>query len=85
MTHSTEKKDIKKSCGAVQSHRHSGGISVRIHDDVRTDSCVTEGHVLLRDDEAANTWKTQNPESAKKNQPSWESTEILILLAFNVI
>lgn len=37
------------------SHRHSGGISMRVHDDIWTDPCVTERHVLLWDDEATNT------------------------------
>lgn len=36
-------------------YRHSGGISVRVHDDIWTDACVTEWHVLLWDDETTNT------------------------------
>lgn len=41
-----------------KSYRHSGGISMRVHDDIRTDPRVTERHVLLRDDKTTNTWKT---------------------------
>lgn len=40
------------------SYRHSGRISVGIHDDIWTDPSVTERHVLLRDDEATHTWNT---------------------------
>lgn len=37
------------------AYRHSGRIAMWVHDDVGTNACVTERHVLLGDDEATDT------------------------------
>lgn len=53
------------------SYRHSGGISMRIHDDIWTDARVAERHVLLWDDEAADTWDAYTDRQTDRVQKSY--------------
>lgn len=61
---------LKSSVSEKRTDRHSRWEAMGVHDDVRTDARVTEWHVFLRDDQAADTWGREDfgPRTASRQE-----------------
>lgn len=78
----------------LDSYRHSGGIPVRVHDDIWTDAGVTERHVLLRHDEPTNTYgkrtksgqiQTDKRKKLQKKFSSWTNLKKTLFLFMHIL